>query len=422
MKPNIALDRTIVVDASDEVVHVLLELTAPAAPEVERSPLDVVLVIDRSGSMAGAPLIAVTKAVARLIRQAGPDDRIGVVAFDSEVMTVLPLGRHTEQSAIDSVLAIGPGGSTNLSGGWLAGRQMLVESPRENALSRVVVLTDGHANAGVRDTDALADMVSGGRVNSISTSFIGFGSGYDEELLAALADSGSGEDYFCGDADQAAAVFEAELGGLARVVAQNLTVDVKPTSAVAVAGQLNDFPVTSIGDAGEVRLSIGDAYGDEVRSVVLAFHLRPQAITGAFDVAELVLRWVSTTEGFAAHEVTVPVSVTAGVSGAHDAGADPRVTELVTVLAAERERREARRRADDADFEGAEQALIQSLHLMRQTSVPQARLAELDQELNLIRSRKWDGFASKRAYSGTREAMRSRRKRYMADPEDNKGA
>ncbi len=136
MKPAIALDRTIVVDASDEVVHVLLELTAPPAPEVERLPLDVALVIDRSGSMSGKPIEAVTQAVARLIRQAGPDDRIGVVAFDNDVTTVLPLGRHVDQSAIDAVLAIGPGGSTNLSGGWFAGRPVEALSETNPSESR----------------------------------------------------------------------------------------------------------------------------------------------------------------------------------------------------------------------------------------------------------------------------------------------
>lgn len=417
MKPSIAFDRTVIVDANDEVVHVLVELTAPDAPAVERPPLDVVLVIDRSGSMAGGPLTAVTEAVARLIRQAGPDDRIGVIAFDGQALTVLPLDRHVRATAVDAVLALRPGGNTNLSGGWLAGRQMLAEAPREGALRRIVVLTDGQANAGVVGTDPLADMVSGGRVDSITTSFIGFGNGYDEELLAALADSGSGNDYFCADADQAAAVFGDELGGLARVVAQNLTVDVEPTAVVAVAGQLNDFPVTPIGDDGAVRLSIGDAYGGEVRSVVLAFHLRPNAIQGTIDVARLVLRWVATAEGFAAHEVCVPISVTTGVAGAHDAGADPRVTEQVTVLTAARKRQEARRLADRADFEGAEQALAMSRSLLATTSAPVDALAELDVDLARIRRRQWNAAHSKSAHSSSREAMRSRRKRYMStDP------
>lgn len=426
MKPTIALDRTIIVDANDEVVHVLLELTAPDAPAVERPPLDVVLVIDRSGSMQGAPLAAVTEAVARLIRQAGPDDRIGVIAFDGSPTTVLPLDRHTRATAVDAVLAIRSGGNTNMSGGWLAGRQMLTESPRDGALRRIVVLTDGHANAGVVGADPLSDMVSGGRVDAITTSFIGFGNGYDEDLLAALADAGSGNDYFCADADQAAAVFGDELGGLARVVAQNLTVDVVPTAAVAVAGQLNDYPVTALGEGGAIRLSMGDAYGAEVRSVVFSFHLRPQQQLGRIDVAQLVLRWVATADGFAAHEVTVPVSVTAGQPGAHDADADPRVTEQVTVLGAARARQEARRLADRAEFDAAETVMLESRLLLSATSASVDALAEIDADIARIRRRRWDASHSKSAFSSSREAMRSRRKRYQSvdptiDPDAGKG-
>lgn len=420
MKPNVAFDRTIIVNADNEVVHVLLELTAPEAPAVGRAPLDVALVIDRSGSMGGGKLEAVTAAVARLIRQAGADDRIGVVAFDNDINTVLPLDRHTTPEAVDKVLALRPGGSTNLSGGWFAGRQMLADSLREGAVRRIVVLTDGHANAGVVGTDPLADMVSGGRVDSISTSFIGFGDGYDEGLLAALADSGSGNDYFCADADQAAAVFTDELGGLARVVAQNITVDVLPTAAVAVAGQLNDYPVDSLDSSGAVRLSIGDAFGGEVRPLVLAFHLRPLQPSGSIDVAQIVLRWVATTDGFVAHEVTVPITVTSGAPGTHDAGADPRVVEQVTVLAAARRRQEARRLADQERFEEAERAMHESMRLLAQTTVPADELALVEHEIRQIRDRRWDGFASKSAFSASREAMRSRRKRYVApEPRDD---
>ena len=420
MKPNIAFDRTIIVNADNEVVHVLLELTAPEAPAIGRAPLDVALVIDRSGSMGGGKLDAVTAAVARLIRQAGADDRIGVVAFDTDITTVLPLDRHTTTEAVDKVLALRPGGSTNLSGGWFAGRQMLADSLRDGAVRRIVVLTDGHANAGVVGTDPLADMVSGGRVDSISTSFIGFGDGYDEDLLAALADSGSGNDYFCADADQAAVVFTDELGGLARVVAQNITVDVIPTAAVAVAGQLNDYPVDPLDSSGAVRLSIGDAYGGEVRPMVLAFHLRPLQPSGAIDVAQIVLRWVATTDGFVAHEVTVPITVTAGAPGTHDAGADPRVVEQVTVLTAARRRREARRLADQERYEEAEHVMHESMRLLAQTTVPADELAVVEREIRQIRDRRWDGFASKSSFSASREAMRSRRKRYVApEPRDD---
>jgi len=76
-----------------------------------------VIVLDRSGSMSGAPLESVTAATAQLLQLAGPDDRVAVVAFDDEVRLVLPLAHHEPASASRAVRAIHVGGSTNLSGG-----------------------------------------------------------------------------------------------------------------------------------------------------------------------------------------------------------------------------------------------------------------------------------------------------------------
>ncbi|MEQ1701157.1 MAG: VWA domain-containing protein, partial [Ilumatobacteraceae bacterium] len=145
MQPTLKFDRTLVTVLLDEVVHVLLELTAPPAVAVQRAPLDVVVVLDRSGSMSGAPLDSVTAATAQLLRLAGPDDRLAVVAFDDEVQLVLPLAHHEPDAASRAVRAIGPGGSTNLSGGWMKGLELLTTAPRPEALRRVIVLTDGHA-------------------------------------------------------------------------------------------------------------------------------------------------------------------------------------------------------------------------------------------------------------------------------------
>src|SRR3954470_17233331 len=125
MKPSVKFDRTLVTVLVDEVVHVMLELAAPPAVPVDRAPLDVVVVLDRSGSMSGPPLASVTAATAQLLRLAGPDDRIGVVAFDDAVQLVLPLAPQDADIAAHAVLAIDAGGSTNLSGGWLKGLEML---------------------------------------------------------------------------------------------------------------------------------------------------------------------------------------------------------------------------------------------------------------------------------------------------------
>ena len=170
MIPSIKFDRTIVAVRVGEVVNVLVELTAPPAAPVGRAPLDVVVVLDRSGSMGGAPLAAVTAATAQLLRLAGADDRIGVVAFDDTVQLVLPLAHQDADSAGRVVRAIRSGGSTNLSGGWLKGLEMLATAQRPDALRRIVILTDGHANAGIVDHDELVPLISSGRKQGVTTS------------------------------------------------------------------------------------------------------------------------------------------------------------------------------------------------------------------------------------------------------------
>ncbi|MFN5604291.1 MAG: vWA domain-containing protein, partial [Actinomycetes bacterium] len=143
MKPTLRLDHSMIVARRDERIHALLELTAPPAPTLERPPLDIALVIDRSGSMEGRPLDSVRKAVLELLRVAGANDRIAVVTFDTSVDVVLPLDHHDVTTVAGRIRAIHSGGSTNLSAGWLKGVEILTAAKRPDSVARVVVLTDG---------------------------------------------------------------------------------------------------------------------------------------------------------------------------------------------------------------------------------------------------------------------------------------
>lgn len=416
MKPNIAMDHTVVaVHHGDEVVHVLVDIEAPEVPGLERAPLDVILVLDRSGSMAGRPLEAVTNAAADVLRLAHPDDRIGVVTFDNDADMVLPLDHRHGEAGGRIVRSIDSGGSTNLSGGWLKAFEMLNASPREKAVRRIIVLTDGHANAGISSGDHLAELVATGHGVDISTSFIGFADGYDEDMLEKLADAGQGNNYFCESADQASAVFTTEFNGLASVVAQNISVEVTPGSPVAIAGALNDFPCTHTTNGG-FQVKIGDAYSGETRRVVLAFHLRPQANLGAIDVAEITLRWTSVIGDIEMHTVTIPVSITVGEPGEHDAGADPRVRDEVVVLQAARDRREARRLADKGQFDAAAHMMEAMVMNLGAVDGQESTVRDLRSQIIRLRDQHWDAGDSKASLMMSRSMARKRRT--MLRPED----
>ena len=415
MEPRLAFDRTVVaVDHGDDTVNVMVEVTAPEIEVAERRPVDAVVVIDRSGSMAGAKLRSVTQAVIDILRRKPTSDRIGVISFDSSAEIVSDLTTEPA-TAIGRVGHIRSGGSTNLSAGWLLAQQMLATSGRSETLKRIIVLTDGHVNAGVDDRDALAQMMSGGLAASVSTSLIGFGDGYDELMLRALADAGQGNEYFCEGPDQAAAVFNDEFGGLAKVVGQNLAFTVEAAPAVAAVEVLNDFPTTA--DGARTCVSVGDIYSGETRSLVFRLSIRPQRTPGPLDLGLLRISWASVLGTPELRTLEVPITVTAGHPGEHDLGADPRVRDEVIVLQAAKDRLEVRRQAEAGDVQGAVDGLRSIRARLSQVRGQEQQVEEIVRDIHDIERGGWTHRAAKKAMSDSRQMSRKRQASYLNDKE-----
>ena len=208
-------------------------------------------------------------------------------------------------------------------------------------------------------------------------------------------------------------MFQREFDGLAAVVAQNIAI-IEPTDVVAVAGILNDFRVTEL-DNGALRVDLGDAFGGETRSVVIGFHLRPHSAVGVVDVASLRMSWISTTEGFAAHSVTVPINVTAAEAGMVDSGADPRVQAEVTLLEAAKDRRESRRLANEGDFTESIKHAQKAVDKLQALPEHESALEQARQELNAMLDRSWDEQMSKQSFTSSREMSRKRLSQFRDD-------
>jgi Ca-activated chloride channel family protein len=411
MKPKITFDRTIVTVLNDAAVNLLVELAAPPAPQTERPPLDIVLVIDKSGSMNGEPIAAVKTAVSHLLRLLGTDDRAGVVAFDSDVELVLDLSRHDADAAIAKVNAVEGGGMTNLSGGWLKALEMLEGSVRDNALRRIVLLTDGQANVGETNPDRLCTNTSTARARNVTTSTIGFGDSYDERLLSAMADSGAGNDYWCAGPDQAPQIFNDEFEGLASVVAQNVSVELRPSAGVIGMRVLNEFPITEV--SGGVQIALGDAYGDEHRRVIAELLVPPVRNVGPYELGEIIVRWTSVGDDIELHTTTIPIGI--GVSSDPDAvdpGADPAVTEQVNILRAAEERRKALDAINEGDFGTASMSLDLAADLLTGSGGDPMLINELRMDSARLQSGEWDDASSKKQWSTRRTETKGRKRRY----------
>jgi len=263
-------DRPLVRTHSRSTRYLLVELAAPARERARpRPPLNLALVLDRSGSMSGEKLDLARRAAGTLVRQLSDEDRACVVTYDDEVSVVSPSVRLTSSARADlgrAIEGIRSGGSTNLSGGWLEGcRQVAEQQDGRGTIDRALLLTDGLANVGIVDQEELCGHAAELRARGISTSTFGIGADYNEDLLRAMAEKGGGHYFYLRGAADLAPSFGQELGELLGTVARDVTVEVRaPGAAVAL---LNDVPSEPV--LGGVRVRLGDLASREEKSLVV---------------------------------------------------------------------------------------------------------------------------------------------------------
>ena len=357
MQPKLLLDYEFAVSQSGFIVRALLTLEGRAPEAASRVPLDLSVVLDRSGSMAGEKLAAAREAAALLVRRLRPEDVVSVVAFDDTVTTIALPGKGEAQAELPArILDIEAGGSTNLSGGWLRGHELLSGVRRgmtgpaaDGAMHRVLLMTDGQANVGIVEPERLVGLCRTARAAGITTSTIGFGTDYDEHLLREMADAGGGNAYYVERPDQAAGVFAEELEGLLSVAAQNVAATVKPSDAVQLVGVHHRYPTTETEDG--LRVDLGDLYAREPKALLLEFFV---PALGASDGAAVeigtvsVLAYVLSEDGgLARQEVTFPIAAPLDRAGRQE----PEVRREMLLLEAARAREaavEARARGDYA--------------------------------------------------------------------------
>ncbi|NDZ92832.1 VWA domain-containing protein [Streptomyces sp. SID6673] len=310
MKLSAALDVEVVAHEAADEVTLLLELEAPAGPDTDRAPTALQVVLDRSGSMSGPPLEGAQKALAGVVAQLDPSDVFGVVTFDDDAQVVVPAGPLADkQRAIDAIGSIVPGGCTDLSSGYLRGLQELRRSAKAVGVrgGTVLVISDGHVNRGIQELDEFTSITAKAAADGIVTSTLGYGRGYDETLLSAIARSGNGNHVFADDPDAAGAAIAGEVEGLLAKSAQAVTLTVRYVPQVQSLSLYNDLPAHQIGD-GEVMIELGDLYALESRKLLLRMKVDGLAALGLAQIAELELRYVETAS-FTEHTVSLPISV-----------------------------------------------------------------------------------------------------------------
>ena len=413
MKTTVLLDHEPVADGG-WMVHALLRLEGEVPTNRDRIPLNLSLVLDRSGSMHGEKLHAARQAAAMLTRRLAPEDTVSVVAFDDAVDVVAHPATGEAQEQLPALIeSIECGGSTNLSGGWLRGRDLVADNHRDGGINRVILLTDGQANVGLIDPDQLIGLSRTGTQKGISTTTIGFGHGYDEDLLKAMADAGQGGTYYIETVDQASGVFEEELEGLLSIAAQNVRITVAPGADADFVKVLHDYPSHAQDDV--LTLEVGDLYAREPRRILMAFLIPPDGpgLDTVADVARLTVTAHVITEegGVELHEITLPVTLSPTEGGK----ADPEIRKEILLVEAARLRQEALSARDRGDYDAAVSFLTSYRGMVENSGVADAAVAEEVRDLELMAAPFQDRHVSaadvkymkQRAYSSHRSRRES---------------
>ncbi len=234
-----ALDGTAVLAGEDGLVR--MELAIGAAEQAlagspVRVPSDLVIVLDRSGSMMGDKIVHARAAVRALVEGLGATDRFALVAYSDGAVPVIPLSAPGGARArwLAAVEAITPDGGTNLSSGLDLALAMVDGARREGRSPRVVLISDGLANQGDASREGLVARAARAARGEYALSTIGVGADFDEGLMAALADAGTGNFHFLASAEGLAAILGAEFATARETVATGVRVAIEPAAGVVV--------------------------------------------------------------------------------------------------------------------------------------------------------------------------------------------
>ena len=379
------LDLDVIAHETDNQLSVLVDLAARTLPTtVDRAPATLVVVLDRSGSMAGDRIEGAKTALLALVDRLDPRDRFGLVTFDDRVQVVVPAGPLADKPGVkEAIAAVQDGGSTDLSAGYFRGLQEVRRVAGRDGAT-LLLISDGHANAGLTDPQQLGGIARKAHTDKITTSTLGMGLGFDERLLSAIASGGAGNEHFAENGDDAAKLVAGEVDGLLSLTAQAASLLVRMSGHVRGVRIANELPSVIVEEG--ILVELGSFYSGETRKLVLTFDVPGIPAFGLAEIATLEFTYVA-LPAVEQQTISVPLHVNV-VPGDEAAGRipDPIVRTELAFQQVQQAKRAASTALSAGDSRSARGALrsARSALLDASAAAPAAMAAELNDELLVL--------------------------------------
>jgi Ca-activated chloride channel family protein len=360
--------------------------TVSTPSSLDRLPLTLALVLDRSGSMQGEKIATAKQAVLAVLERLEERDQAAIVIFDDRIDVLQPAGHVTsafKAQARAAVSRVEARANTALHEGWLTGCKAIApEQTGENrGVVRCFLLTDGLANVGVTDPEQIAGEAAGIREHAgISTSTFGIGDDYNEALLAPMAVAGGGQFHHLRSANEILNTFVGELGDLLAVAARQVRLELEAEAGVSADVVSTYWTSTTQPGATSWSVAIGDLIGGDERHVVVRFGFpSQQGQEGRTIRARLLWKDEEGEQSTAWQELRFTY---ASPEACEAEPPDPEVLTVAGKHTSSRAQIEALRLNKAGDFSGAQQVMAQATSLVSHlaASAPQLQeeVAEMD--------------------------------------------
>lgn len=322
--------QTQVIVGADGDTFVGIWIQAPDEPaRRDRAPMDISLVIDVSGSMAGEKIANARSAAQSLLETLRNGDIVSIYAFSDEVYEISAptvVGEGTRGDLIRRVAQLRDLGSTNLYGGLAAGLARMNQAPPSHPIRRVIVISDGQANVGPSDPISLGNLAAGGTEAHAQVTAIGVGLDYDENTLGQLAVRSQGRLYHLANPTQMAGILREEMGLLASTFATDVMIEVQPAPGVVIVDGLT---MGSSVTGNVLRVPVGNLVAGQSREVLFRARVDTSRVgTRPLATARVAYAPAADASRPVTRSVEIPYSVTADASAAARSG-NSRVAGLV---------------------------------------------------------------------------------------------
>ncbi|MDT8394939.1 MAG: VWA domain-containing protein [bacterium] len=373
-------ENTTVLYEGDGSSAIQVRVIAPdILPSPDRPPLNLALVLDRSGSMGEeGKMEHVLQAAHMLVDRLGPDDILTIVTYNNRVHVPVSACRVTNRWKLHRIIdEIRAEGRTFLSGGLEEGFRQAKRQRRKGTISRVVLLSDGLANVGVTDIGQLRRRASSMYEDGVSVSTFGMGYDFDEDLLASMANGGGGSYHYLSRPGDIVAALTREFNMMARTSASGVEIIIRPLGGA----RFETAPGHSWKlEGSSAVIGLGDVSAGETRTLMAKLNV-PTGRIGNQEVAEVSVRYTDPASGKVFRESTEAVSLAViddprRYRESFDAGVQEKKAVIETNVLME----EAARKVDGGDRAGAMSIIRKAVGALMAAPSPEAPAVKMEME------------------------------------------